>query len=80
MLNALIHRSKDAGSVLLMVLLVTGLIATMALSFANSMATQIQLARDHAATLHADLAAQSGLEYAQRRLFLDPLWQGTNGR
>ncbi|MFK5956222.1 MAG: hypothetical protein QM477_07240 [Planctomycetota bacterium] len=49
----------------------------MALSFASSMGTQIQIARDQAATLHADLAAQSGLEYAQRRLLIDPLWDGT---
>ncbi len=69
---------KSAGSVLLLVLLVTGMIATLALSFASSMGTQIQIARDQAATLHADLAAQSGLEYAQRQLFLNPLWSGTN--
>lgn len=67
------------GSVLLLSLLVTGMIATMALSFANSMGTQIQLARDQAATLHADLAGQSGLEYAMRRLRIDPMWDGTDG-
>lgn len=72
-------RPKRAGSVLLLALLVTGMIATMALSFANSMGTQIQLARDQAATLHADLAGQSGLEYAMRRLRIDPMWQGTKG-
>lgn len=70
-------RPGESGSVLLLSLLITGLIATMTLSFANSMSTQIQVARDEAATLHADLAAQSGLEYAQRRLLLDPLWEGT---
>jgi hypothetical protein len=63
--------------VLLLSLLITGLIATMTLSFANSMGTQIQVSRDEAATLHADLAAQSGLEYAKGRLRIDPLWTGT---
>jgi len=73
------YRRGQDGSVLLLSLLVTGLIATLALSFASSMGTKIQVARDQAATLHADLAAQSGLEYAQRRLFIDPLWDGTMG-
>lgn len=72
-------RPSRAGSVLLLALLVTGMIATMALTFANSMGTQIQLARDQAATLHADLAGQSGLEYAMRRLRIDPMWNGTEG-
>ncbi|MHC4381175.1 MAG: hypothetical protein ACYSU1_08815, partial [Planctomycetota bacterium] len=66
-------RPAEAGSVLLLSLLITGLIATMTLSFANSMGTQIQVSRDEAATLHADLAAQSGLEYAKGRLRIDPL-------
>ena len=70
-------RSPRTGSVLLLSLLVTGMIATIALSFATSMGTQIQLTRDQAATLHADFASQSGLEYAQRRLLIDPMWQGT---
>lgn len=72
-------RSARTGSVLLLALLVTGMIATMALTFANSMGTQIQLARDQAATLHADLAGQSGLEYAMRRLHINPMWKGTEG-
>ncbi|PCJ54201.1 MAG: hypothetical protein COA70_06085 [Planctomycetota bacterium] len=79
MYKILPRRLKQKGSVLLLSLLVTGMIATLALSFASSMGTQIQIARDQAATLHADLAAQSGLEYAQRRLLMDPLWEGTDG-
>lgn len=79
MRKPLLGRVSQKGSVLLMTLLVTGMIATLSLSFASSMGTQIQLARDQAATLHADLAAQSGLEYAQRRLFMDPMWDGTLG-
>lgn len=66
-----------AGSILLLSLLITGLIATVTLSFANAMSTQIQLSRDQAVTLQADLAAQSGLEYAKRQLRIDPLWTGT---
>lgn len=71
--------ADQKGSVLLFALLITGMIATLTLSFASSMRTQIQVARDQAASLHADLAAQSGLEYAQRRLMIDPLWDGTLG-
>ena len=79
MRKSLLDRASQNGSVLLMTLLVTGMIATLSLTFASSMGTQIQIARDQAATLHADLAAQSGLEYAKRRLLIDPMWDGTLG-
>ena len=68
------------GSVLLLSLFVTGMIAVLALNFMSTMDNQINIARDQAASLHADLAAQAGLEYAQRQLLLNNRWEGTNNK
>lgn len=62
-----------------MTVVIVGLISTLTISFAGSMVTQLQVARDQAAAVHAELSAQSGLEYAERQLLLDPLWKGTDG-
>ncbi|MBO45294.1 MAG: hypothetical protein CMJ96_00185 [Planctomycetes bacterium] len=66
------------GSVLLMTLVISGLIAMVSLSFGESVSSQMGVARKGMSALHADLAAQSGLEYARRRVSLDPTWQGTS--
>lgn len=62
-----------------MTVVIVGLISTLTISFAGSMVTQLQVARDQAAAVHAELSAQSGLEYAERQLLLNPLWEGTDG-
>lgn len=72
--------SGHRGSVLLVSLIITGMIATLSLAFMNSMDGQIDVARNQAASLHADLAAQAGLEYAQRQLLLDNNWNGTGSQ
>ena len=73
------HLTPDAhnGAVLLMALLVTGMLALASLSFSSSVSGQIGVARNEASSLHSELAAQSALEYARRRLLLDPTWAGT---
>lgn len=68
---------QQRGSVLLLTLLTTSVMAMLALSFAATMKGSIQVTRDHNANLLSDLAAQSGLEFAQHHLLQDPEWDGT---
>ncbi len=72
-----LHPSRQRGSIILLALLFTGLMATLAASFGNSTTLQRSVSRDAASGLHAEFAAESGLAYAQRQLSLDPEWQGT---
>lgn len=62
-----------------MTLVIIGLISTLTITFTGSMISQLQVARDQTAAMHAELSAQSGLEFAERRLLINPLWQGTDG-
>ncbi len=68
---------SQRGSILLLTLLTTSVLAMLALSFAATMKSSIQVTRDHNAHLLSDLAAQSGLEFAQHHLLQDPEWDGT---
>ncbi len=70
------HRS-DRGSVILLVLLFTALVALLGASLHFSSVLQREQGRDNTAALRSDLAAQSALEYSRRRLSLDPEWPGT---
>ncbi|MDP6963295.1 MAG: hypothetical protein QGF46_03925 [Planctomycetota bacterium] len=77
----LIHKKsnhKRRGTVLLLVIVVSGLLAALATSFADSMGNQIDTQRDEGQALRAQLAAESGWEFAQRQLLLDPNWSGTS--
>lgn len=65
------------GTVLLLVILITGLLATVTSSYSGSIVDRMEVHRDEASALHADFAAEAGLEYAQRRLLLDSDWYGT---
>lgn len=71
------HHHHERGSVLLLVLVIAGLLAGLAAGFVASARQQIQGAGDVRDELEADLATQSGLEFAQRRLLLDREWPGT---
>jgi hypothetical protein len=75
--NAAKLRAK--GSVLLMTLVIIGLVSTLTITFTGSMIAQLQVSRDQTAAMHAELSAQSGLEFAQRQLLINPLWTGTDG-
>ncbi|MBC8330092.1 MAG: hypothetical protein H8E31_15240, partial [Planctomycetes bacterium] len=71
------ERETNRGSVLLLTLLMTGLISMLAMSFTSSARLQLSVGGDLRNEVHADLAVQSGLEFAQRQLLLDPDWAGT---
>ncbi|MDP7062352.1 MAG: hypothetical protein QF489_05390 [Planctomycetota bacterium] len=62
-----------------MTLVIIGLVSTLTISFSGSIISHLQVSRDQTAAMHAELSAQSGLEYAGRQLLIDPLWQGTGG-
>jgi len=65
--------------VLLLTLLVTGVVILFAASMSASVRTQLALTRDEAESLRAEMASESGLEFARRQLALDPAWKGTSG-
>jgi len=69
--------TRRRGSVLLLALFFGSLLALLAGSFGESVRAQVQNAREVNASLESELAAQSGLEFALRRLLWDPTWQGT---
>ncbi|MBC8327584.1 MAG: hypothetical protein H8E31_02445 [Planctomycetes bacterium] len=62
--------------VLLLVLVLATLVAGLATTFSSSAQLQLQVARDLRDSSGAELLAHSGLEFAQRHLFLDPRWTG----
>lgn len=74
------HKGHQRGTVLLLVILVTGLLATVTASYSGSLEDQMDIQRDESAALRAEFAAESGLEYAQRRLLLDSSWSGTDNQ
>ncbi|MCH2113030.1 MAG: hypothetical protein MK213_09250 [Planctomycetes bacterium] len=76
-LNQTQARSSERGAVFLFALLLTSIMASLATSFGSSVRTQLNVAHHASQELQADLAAQSGLEYALRRLSLEPGWTGT---
>ena len=67
------------GTVLFLVILVTGLLTALSASFADSIDNQIDTQRDEGQALRAEFAAESGWEFAQRQLLLNPNWTGTAG-
>ncbi len=69
--------NTERGSVMLITLLISGLVAALAMSFSQSTRLQLDNSGDVRRETHADLAVQSGLEFAQRQLLLDPDWTGT---
>lgn len=71
-------RSSESGSVLLMVLVLMTILGTMAVSFAGSSDDRIHVVADGSAALRAEFAAQSGVEYAMRRMQFAPRWTGTD--
>lgn len=70
-------RGKQQGTVLLLVILISGLLATLTASYSGTLEDRMDVQRDEASALRAEFAAESGLEYAQRRLLLDSGWTGT---
>jgi len=75
--NRISSTGRERGAVFLFALVLTGIVATLAASFGSSIRLQIKVASNAAEELKSDLATQSGLEFSQRQLLLDPNWQGT---
>ncbi|MBT4466564.1 MAG: hypothetical protein HOD03_07760 [Planctomycetes bacterium] len=69
--------NTQRGTVLFLVILVTGLLTALSASFADSIDNQIDTQRDEGQALRAEFAAESGWEFAQRQLLLNPNWAGT---
>lgn len=55
------------------------LIAQFALSSGSSTESQLSIARNEQASVRADFAAESGLDYAINHLMANAYWTGTNG-
>ncbi len=70
------HNSRD-GSILLAAAVFAFVIYAAGVSLAGSVYDRIEIERDGVDALKAELAAESGLQYAQRRLLLDTAWAGT---
>lgn len=71
------RRLHQRGSVFLVALLLISLLSLTASSFSLGSGSTLDVARDEAAGLQAELLAESGLAYCMRQLVLDPDWQGT---
>jgi len=71
------YASQERGTVLILVLIITSLLATAAWSYTDEVDSLVDNTRDEGGALKAEFAAESGMEYAQRRLTLDPFWAGT---
>lgn len=66
------------GSVFMMTLVFTGVLALLAVTFGSTVSVQMQLARDDVKSVSAELMAQSGMEYARVQLLRSPAWNGTD--
>lgn len=69
---------QNAGIVLLLVLVFTGVLILLAAAMSGTARSQINMSRDEAESLRAEMASEAGLEYARRQLALDVDWSGTN--
>lgn len=68
---------RRRGAILLTVMILMSLLFTVAASVTSSTQDQIEIQVDGIDALKANLAAESGMDYAQRRLLLDPDWAGS---
>lgn len=74
------HRARsNRGIVLVLVLAFAGLMILLAATMSASSRSQLDSRRDSTEALHAEMASEAGLEYAQRMLALDVHWAGTQG-
>jgi len=65
--------------VLLLALAFTGLLILFAASMSGSARSQLESKRDESEALRAEMASESGLEFARRQLALNTEWNGTAG-
>ncbi|HEX9792525.1 MAG TPA: hypothetical protein VGC54_00935 [Planctomycetota bacterium] len=67
----------ERGSVLLLTLVFASLLAMLTLSNMASIRAGLQISRNEATSVRAELAAESALAYALRRFKSEPAWEGT---
>lgn len=70
------HHSQR-GSILLAAAVFAFILYAAGASLAGSVYDRVELERDGVDALKAELAAESGIEYAQRRLLMNTSWTGT---
>lgn len=68
---------SQRGSILLAAAVFAFILYAAGVSLASSVYDRVEVERDGTDSLKAELAAESGLEYAQRRLLLNSNWTGT---
>ena len=71
------RRRAMGGSVLILTLIFSTVVVTTILTFGRSVRNQVKIASEVNSSLDAELAAQSGIEYAMRHLLEDPEWLGS---
>jgi hypothetical protein len=64
--------------ILVLVLVLTGALILLAAAMSGTARSHINVSRDEAESLRAEMASEAGMEYARRQLALDLDWQGTN--
>ena len=72
------RRRSEAGGILIIVLVLMGLLSITAISFAGSAEDHIEIQRDGQESLRAEFAAETGLDFALRRMQMAPRWTGTD--
>jgi len=70
---------RKSGMILVLVLVFTAVLILLAASMSGTARSQINMSRDEAESLRAEMASEAGLEYARRQLALDVDWSGTTG-
>jgi len=77
--GASLHSRSERGSVLLLVILITGLLAAASLSSLAQINAVSETTRSEASTLEHELLAESAISYGRTRLARNLNWVGTNG-
>lgn len=75
---ALRRRNARSGGILIIVLVLMGLLSLTAISFAGSAEDGLTIQRDGHESLRAEFAAETGLDFALRRMQMAPRWTGTD--
>ncbi len=74
------HDPRQRGSVFLICLVLITLLTLSVSSYSVAAGSSVEVARDGAASLQAELTAESAMAFALRQITLDPEWAGTGGQ
>ena len=67
---------RNSGTILVLTAVITMLMAMVAASTLESVQIQVEMGRENAKKLEADLLAESALNYARKQLELNGAWEG----